>query len=80
MAFKCMFPGAKYLAGEQSEQVCNENSENVNAVLERMTCTVGVAAALEVAGTLGISWAILTAILLQKSFSPACASEASASV
>lgn len=54
-----MFPGAKYLAGEQSKQVCDENSENVDAVLEKMTCTVGVAAVLEVAGTLEISWAFL---------------------
>lgn len=80
MAFKCMFPGAKYLAGEQSKQVCKENSENVDAVLERMTCTVCVAAVLEVAGTLGISWTEHSAILLQKSFSPACASETSASI
>lgn len=40
MAFKCMFPGAKYLTGEQSKQVCNENSENVDAVLERIPFTV----------------------------------------
>lgn len=78
MAFKCMFPGAEYLAGEQSKQVCS-NSENVDAILERMTRTVCVAAVLEVADTLGISWAEYSAILLQKSFSLACASETSAS-
>lgn len=79
MAFKCMFPGAKYLAREQRKQICNENSETVDAVVERMTCAVCVAAVLEVAGTLGISWAGHSAILLQKGFSPACASETSAS-
>lgn len=79
MAFKCVFPGAKYLAGEQSKQVCNENSENVDAVLERIPFTVCVAVVLEVAGTQGPPGQS-TAILLQKSFSPACASETSALV